>query len=260
MLANIIRRSTLPAFNPDFPATDEQIEAEWQRLSRTRGEARLARPLVVLAGWRAPSAQVKIVSRAIQDLTGIGNDQLLALHYALRGDHLGIIRGVVKSVRERFGDHPVDAIGVSMGGLVARAAAAGVLDQDGAPVGRVRLARLFTLATPHRGAEMAKIVRPDPAAAMMRPGSAFLRSLDAALERADYELVCYARLRDRYVGTLNCAPPGRPIIWTPGLIVGSHFSMSHDRRILVDIARRLRGEEPLARPSIIPRKLALTGR
>lgn len=141
----------------------------------------------------------------------------------------------------------VDVIAISMGGLVARLAAG---DAFAASHRRLRVARLFTLATPHRGAKLARFIRPDPAAACMRPGSAFLQRLDDALAGATYELTCYAQLRDWWVGARNTAPPGRVPIWIAprGAFAYwlSHFAINFNDRVLTDIALRLRGMTPLS--------------
>ena len=65
---------------------------------------------------------------------------------------------------------------------------------------RLKIVRLFTLGTPHGGAKLAEVARPDAAARDMRAGSAFLTALDRSLAGASYELVCYTRLRDTWVG------------------------------------------------------------
>lgn len=148
----------------------------------------------------------------------------------------------------------VDVVGVSMGGLVARAGAAGVGAGGGPSAGgrRLRIGRLFTLGTPHCGARLAELARPDAAARDMRAGSAFLSRLDEARGASErgalYEMVCYTRLRDSWVGAGRTAPPGLDVHWVSGWRVLSHVTVSMDPRIVVDIARRLRGEDPLARP------------
>jgi len=60
-----------------------------------------------------------------------------------------------------------------------------------------------------------------------------------------YELVCYARLGDAWVGSTNAAPEGMHPIWVePIRFLPSHLAISADARIIDDIARRIRGEEP----------------
>ena len=81
----------------------------------------------------------------------------------------------------------------------------------------------------------------------MRPGSAFLRALDEALIADPIELIPYARLRDAMVGAQHAAPPGRNPLWVDGPPALSHLAITTDKRIMLDIALRLRGEEPVAR-------------
>ena len=68
--------------------------------------------------------------------------------------------------------------------------------------------------------------------------------------------MCYAQLRDWWVGAGRAAPPGMVPIWTDtegaAARVFSHFQINFNRRVLRDIARRLRGEEPVARCGSLP--------
>lgn len=75
---------------------------------------------------------------------------------------------------ERHHPHgPVDLVGHSLGGLIARAWAQ---ELGGAP----RLERLVTLAAPHRGTAAAYLL---PQARDLRPGSPLLMRLDASADR-----------------------------------------------------------------------------
>lgn len=183
-------------------------------------------------------------------LTGADRDRVLAISYPFRGDIDTIVPMVVDRIEARWpSDDPertteVDVVGISMGGLIARAAEAGHALDDGHKL--LNINRLYTLATPHRGATLANHFRLDPAARDMKPGSEFLEWLNAELEHAEYDLICYARLHDGWVGATNTAPPGHDPIWLGGLAWGSHFTITQDRRILADIALRLRNEEPIA--------------
>jgi triacylglycerol lipase len=69
------------------------------------------------------------------------------------------------------GGETIDLVGFSMGGLVAR-----YYLQRLAKPGRVE--RLVTISSPHRGTWMAFLLG-NPGARQMRPGSAFLKDLDA---------------------------------------------------------------------------------
>ena len=83
----------------------------------------------------------------------------------------------------------VDVVAISMGGLIARYAAMPLPDDSR----QLRIRRLFTISTPHRGAKLAALPTFDQRQIDMRPGSAFLASLDDALADADYDLLPYVR-------------------------------------------------------------------
>ena len=210
---------------------------------------RLVRPLLVLSGWRAPGFPAAALAARLRRLVGESDARragAVSFTFCNR-----IEQGPPKVIRavDRLWptDDPeatteIDVVGISMGGLIARAAAAGL--ETGASGRRLRIARLFTLGTPHRGARVARWLRPEPSVRSMAPGSEFLAALDRALPAAEYELVCYARLRDSWVGASNTAPHGRSPIWKPGPPLLAHQTISTDRLIRLDIARRLRGEPP----------------
>lgn len=241
--------------NPNFILDEAAIESERRRmLEEPTG---LDRPLVVLAGWRQLPIGPRNLARRIESLTGADERQVLAISYPLAGDMQKIRRRVIERVEQRWpspdpaGTIEVDVIGISMGGVVARSLALG----NGAgrePGKRLRIARLYTLAAPHRGARLAEWIAPDRASRALKAGSEFLDELDAAHADADYELICYTRLRDFWVGATRTAPHGLQPIWTSPGFLFSHVTIGRDSRILLDIARRLRGERPLAAPGAPP--------
>ena len=138
----------------------------------------------------------------------------------------------------------IDIIGKSMGGLIARELAR---EQAAAERPIVRVVRIFSIASPHRGARMATLPTVDPKVLDMRPGSDFLQRLDAeiAAGRAP-EIIAYTRTGDWMVGEENTAPAGGRVrvVPRPPLEFG-HLQAGGDPRILADILRRLRGEPPL---------------
>lgn len=249
---SLTRRVDVPCINPGFPFTLEDVEQEIARMRAA--PVGVQRPVVVLAGYRAWSIMPRNVAAKLAMLTGAPLSQFLPVAYPWSFDIPALGRRVVELVETRWpsGDPewtvPVDAVGISMGGLVARSAAAGL----GGGGKRLNIQRLFTLGTPHRGAKLARLAAPDRAARDMRPGSALLGRLDEDLEHARYELICYARLRDVLVGARNTAPAGRHPHWVSGWRVCSHVAITMDWRILIDIARRLRGEQPLAATPVCP--------
>jgi hypothetical protein len=235
--------------NPDFQVPPGGLRAEFARMAASPTTA--PRPLITLSGWRAIALPSQVLAGRLRRL--IGQVETLSLCFTLinrfdqAADHL------VRRINRRFpnGDAgqtvEVDVVATSMAGLVSRLAA---IRTDGRA--RLRIARLFTLATPHRGAVIANRIAPDPTVRDMKPGSALLEKLDAALPDAEYELVCYARLRDAWVDARIAAPRSQEPFWVPGSLLWSHHTVTTDRLIIADIARRIRDEDPLARRGSAP--------
>jgi hypothetical protein len=209
----------------------------------------LERPVIVLDGLGPPMASWMLAGELKRVL---GDDRVLGVTFAF-SDTFDNCRGhLVRAVEKHFpSDDPlrtteVDVVAVSMGGVVARYAATPPAASSGK---RLTIHRLFTISSPHRGAEMAGL----PALLGrkqldMREGSAFLRDL-ARRERetADYQIVPYARLGDAVVGEQNTAPAGETPRWLPNLpLEPAHLGCFTDPRIVADIVRRLRGEPPFS--------------
>lgn len=238
--------------NPDFPTTDADIRRDRERMMAE--PVGLVRPLIVLDGWHAPGIAARFIAEDLRRLTGADRAMVLRISYPAATDFRKSIPWIIERIDDRWPSSDpretveVDVVGISMGGLVARAAEM----PDGYGVKRLRIRRLFTLSTPHRGARMAAYLRLDPSSALMTPGSPFLARLDRRLSETEMEIVSYARLNDWLVGARNCAPPGQEPIWTNGPWLLSHFTMSRDKRAIADIARRLRNEPPLGWPGLPP--------
>jgi len=123
---------------------------------------------------------------------------------------------------------------------VARHAA---VEREGQP--RLRIARLFTISTPHRGALAAEMLRPDNRAAQMRAGSTLLADLDGAYPTCGYEFISYVRLGDGIVGEEAARGPDGRLWWVADKPLSpSHMHAAYDQRIIADIVRRLAGEDP----------------
>ena len=233
--------------NPSFALVYKDAKAV---LHEMRLEPKpLERPLIVAAGIHDPGLIAPSVVRKLRNITS-DDDRILSVSFfglslltfdACR-EHL------VDAVEQAFpNDDPevtteVDVIGYSMGGLVARLAAT-----ENASGKQLRIRRLFTISTPHRGAKLAGLPTLDDRTIDMRAGSAFLADLDSQLPNAAYELLTYTRLGDMIVGPENAGAPGASPWWVANPPFSSaHLSASTDPRILADIARRLRNEEPFA--------------
>ena len=234
--------------NPHFPVTPELIRSEAVRLRAN--PVPLARPIMILGGWRAPAISPwRLEDRLRRLLPGA---TIITIAYPLAGS-IEAARGEVerrlsraKLQRAADGALELDVIGISMGGLVART----MLSTPLKGVPNLRVPRLFTLATPHRGAVLTRHVRPDSATKCMREDSEFLAKLNATAWPASTSLTCYTLLHDWWVGARNTAPPGRTPIWLDASNVAerwmSHFLIVQHAGIATDIARRLRGEAPLS--------------
>ena len=263
------RRSTLAAFlaalivalpaaisgcalpiQPGFPISESQ--AQTARRAMERDPKPLDRPLVVLGGYRAPYSLVgRLAGRLTKMTSGVRADAL-GVPFIFDDSIEEAADHAVANIEERWPSDDldwtieVDVVGISMGGLAARHAWASAQCADGSTRKRLRIVRLFTIATPHRGAVLAETLAPDTAARQMRAGSVFLMALDQADIDRDFELICYARTNDAIVGARRSAPQGETPYWVHGPWLMSHLTVSRDWRIAVDIARRLRGEAPFA--------------
>ena len=224
----------------------------------------LQRPLVVAAGIHDPGLIAPSVVRKLRAITS-DNERIISVSFfGLSLSTFDACREhLVETVEQAFpSDDPentveVDVIGYSMGGLVARHAAG-----ENASPKRLRIKRLFTISTPHRGANLAGLPTFDKRTIDMRAGSAFLAGLDSQLQNAEYELLSYTRLGDMIVGAQNASVPGTSPWWvTNAPFSPAHLAASTDPRILADIARRLRNEEPFTTnpPAPLPDKEPPTG-
>jgi hypothetical protein len=236
--------------NPSFPLTASQARAAMREMHRS--PRLLDRPVVVLGGFNEMSIGPNHLASEVRRVTG--DRRVLAISFGFCEPLDSCRRRVIRNVDAAFPNEDplwtreVDVIAISMGGVVARDAAA----PPRAPLGRrLNVARLFTISSPHRGASLATLpampfvggVQTD-----LRPGSKFLRALAQRGEPRAYPVYPYVRLGDVLVGAENAAPYGQDPWWvaTPPL-EAAHLMAFCDDRIMADIARRLRGEAPFAK-------------
>lgn len=93
----------------------------------------------------------------------------------------------------------------------------------------------------------------DSRVAGMRKDSELLHKLDEDFAKRTYEFECYTLLGDFTVGAKNTSPPGINPHWLPNAPISlGHFSAGFDRRIMLDIALRLRGETPITQDQTTP--------
>lgn len=236
--------STTP--NPSFPLT--VVEANDAIRDMESAPTPAERPVVILGGIMDPGIAVKHISKRFDRV--LDEDSIIPITFAFEPTFDQCREKVIEAVDAV---HPsldpnwtteVDVIAVSMGGLIGRYAAAAAPEGD--DYGRrLRVRRLFTIASPHRGAKLAGLPTLDEKQKDMRSGSEFLTQLDDSLETSDYELIPYVRLGDSIVGTENAAPYQDTPYWVPiGPLEMAHLFSWSDPRIMADIMRQLRGETP----------------
>lgn len=242
-----------PYDNPSFAVGIDESRADLKRMADSPPASPPQRPVLIVGGYADP---------------GVGPARLRSSLARLLGPEAQVayvdvgFTFTMDSARDRVlaatqaawpSDNPastveVDVIAISMGGLVSRYAALPRADARS-----LRIARLFTVCTPHRGARLAAVPTLERRVYDMRTGSAFLAGLDEHMR--DYEIIPYARLGDAIVGSANTAPTGMTPWWVkPPAMQAAHLFASSDPRILADIARRLRGETPFTQspPSPLP--------
>ena len=229
--------------NPSFSVTAKEARSALRQMAATPKP--LQRPLVILGGWFDPGVAVVNLERKFRRWTG--DERVTSVAFPFKSSFEDCRAAVISAVDRAFpNDDPhwtteVDMVAVSMGGLVGRYAAMACH-----PTGRsLRIARLFTLATPHRGANLAALPTVNPLQIQMRHGSPFLAGLERPASSVPYQLYSYVRLGDVIVGAPNTAPEGQQPWWIRNLpLEYPHLLVFRDPRILADIARRIRGESP----------------
>lgn len=254
--------------NPSITLTRAEAQAELKRLASQ--PVPLVRPVVILNGYHTPPFLVAGLAHRLRECTSGRASDFLVVSYVDATDLNEAAERVVRAVNARWpSTNPketveVDVVGLSMGGIVARLAALPPVERptvDGeanwsghaVPSGaRLNVKRLYTLASPHQGARLAKLAALDDAARSMRAGSAFLNRLNEKLRDASYAMLCYAHTGDVTVGATYAAPPGMVPIWTDGTVMFSHGAIVENPWFAADISRRLRGDAPLLEPAAPP--------
>jgi len=228
-----------------FP-TDDDVRREVARLAAN--PVRLDRPVVILGGYHAPPQVAWWVREQVSRLTTGRLDDFLTVSFPFETTiGRAAERAVAAAARWQPG-RSLDAIGLSMGGIVGRLAAL-TAPMRGHAAGlagplpdRLALARLYTFASPHQGSIRASVIAPDTAARDLKPDAPFLASLNR--QSRDFELVCYAQEGDNLIAPEHAAPPGEGVTLGSASRMMSHFTTAHNPWFLVDLARRLRNEQP----------------
>lgn len=228
--------------NPSFPLTIAAAKAELKQMEALPQPAQ--RPVVIVGGYADPGIVTSQVAARLREVLS-PETRIITIAPGWVSTMDEARRKLLDTVEaECPSEDPVwtaevDIVAISMGGLVSRYAAMPGEDSRR----RLRIARLFTISTPHRGADWAQMPTIEDRVVDMREDSAFLCTLDGAEQC--YEVLPYCRLHDWIVGEANTAPPGRTAWWVQNQpLQFGHIDAHKDPRILADISRRLRGEQP----------------
>jgi pimeloyl-ACP methyl ester carboxylesterase len=216
----------------------------------------LPRPLVIIGGFGDPNFSPPLYAHFFQTVSS--HPDLIPVSVCFCGSFAECRQKVLDAVEKA---HPspdptttieVDVVGASLGGLVARYAAAPPPEGAASPR-RLRIARLFSISSPHTGADLADAIALTQFHRDLRTNSPFLQHLAQSDPGARYELYPYVLLNDEIVGESHAAPPSQTPLWLPDSpLFPSHGGAMLDPRILADISRRLRGEMPFSHPPSAP--------
>jgi hypothetical protein len=231
--------------NPSFPVTFSQAG---KAVDQMRADPQpLSRPLVIIGGFGDLNISPPLFKNFFQTISR--DSQIITVSVGLCQSFHECRQKVIEAIDEALPSTDpaftaeVDVVGASLGGLVARYCAAP--SDDPAQPRRLKIARLFSISSPHSGATLANLIAITAYHRDLRPNSSFLQRLAEQDGDATYELYPYVRLHDELVGAKNAAPPGVDPFWLPNPpLTLAHLGAIIDTRILADIARRLRGEEP----------------
>lgn len=241
-----------PPVNPSFPISYSEARSA---LDKMGAEPRpLSRPLVIIGGFLDPNVSPPLFKLEFYRLTG--DDRIITVSVGLCGSFDECRQRVIDAVQEAYPSADpnwtteVDVVGASLGGLVGRVAAAP--SDDSSRPRRLKVARLFSISSPHSGATIAAFgftsYHKD-----VRPGSPFMQTLARSDADAKYELFPYVCLGDELVAEQYASPPNRPPLWLANPpLMPSHAGAMLDPRIRADIARRLRGEVPFSKLPATP--------
>lgn len=255
-----------PAYqNPAVTTSPRDVERAIAEMLASKKS--LARPVLILNGYHGWSGLAYSHRDRLATLTSKNRDDFLAVSYAFATDIIDASTRVLNAVQERWADAngnvpQLDVLGISMGGLVARWCAMSpdaraklpvVAGQRGGRSGstprlQLDIARLFTFASPHRGAILADKIAPDPAGQAMKTDSKFVAAMndeEVVRQTRIGEMICYTQLRDTWVGARNTSPPGVHPCWVDGPPLFAHFTAARNPIVFADVARQLRNEPRL---------------
>ncbi|MEM1211649.1 MAG: hypothetical protein AAGI68_05055 [Planctomycetota bacterium] len=243
--------------NPSF-TVDRQDAREAIRDMRAR-PVEPVRPIVVVGPFLDPAIAEWQMRHQVRQ--AFEPDRVVGVSFPFWSNFDLCREQVIEAVEAEFpSDDPdwtteVDVIAFSMGGLVARYAATPptpptqttAAQADHSPRKQLKIARLYTVCSPHQGSALARLPSLLPLVRSMAPDSPFLTELNSQFEDAPYTLTAYTRLTDPIVDPTRAAPEGHPVRWVqpPPFTLAHNYALD-DPRLIADILRRLRNETPLS--------------
>ncbi|MEO0966349.1 MAG: hypothetical protein AAFY08_14670 [Planctomycetota bacterium] len=239
--------------NPSMPLDRETAAAE---LAAMEAEPRpMQRPLLLLNGWGDWGGNVTRLRERYVAATG--DERVVGVSFPFAVTYEGCRDKVINALEAAYpSDDPdetveVDAVALSMGGVIAVYAAAP--PKEGENRKRLKLNTLYTISVPLRGSQAALAPAPDPMLIALNPLLPFMGTIRRLQTERDYEIVPYVRLGDGIVGFDNAAPPGESPYWVSnGAFQDAHNEALKDDRIHADILRKLRGEAGYTRGAAAP--------
>jgi len=151
----------------------------------------LERPVLVIGGFHSPDPFVGSMTTRLVRTTSGDRVDFVTVPTWFEGDLEDLARLSVEMVQDRWPSESetetieVDVVGLSMGGIIARYAADRLAETHPGSR-RLRINRLITIATPHRGAWLAEsipLIEDQVRYDLMRK-SLFLVKLDEATTRS----------------------------------------------------------------------------
>lgn len=198
------------------------------------GAADRALPIVLVHGWSSNRSAFLVMGRGLR---GAGFPSVHAISsFPLPAGIPRLADGLAREVErvlEASGTQRCVLVGHSLGGLVARVF---VQDLGGDKV----VDTVVTLGTPHRGTYTSYLA--GPAAAQLRPGSAFLRRLEETARANTVRWLAYWSDLDVFVVPSASARLDSPALGAVNIRVrdAGHAALLTSRPVLADIVRRLR--------------------
>lgn len=230
--------------NPSFPVSPEQAEQAIKQMEDH--PVAPVRPVVIAGGWGGTNLANMPVTRELRRALGPRNVIIVTFSGAKNFEECRrrLIGGVQRALKstDPMTTPEVDVVGVSLGGLVA-VDAAGTPPDPGKDPRQMRIANLYAISTPFYGANLAFMPGSKFLDDMME-NSDYLERIRAEVKDADYNVIAYGRMGDFWVGVDNVKATGYPFYWLPNRAFEDAHHGFNDPRIIADIARRLRGEQP----------------